>query len=732
MTRDDAVQEIRSKWRYFFPPDKSKKGIVCPICGNGSGSDGDGIRSNPKSKKPGGLICFKCGFKGDILDLLQQTTGGDYNTVLRMAADQLNITIDPYRQTAADDFKKAPQKATGAAGAAAKPSGDSLTAAAAETQQSGTQESTATDYTEYFKECRARLTDPAAVSYLQARGISPETAAAYWVGFDPAWKHPKAPAAVKTTPRLIIPTSTTSYLARDTRANLEGQAKQYAKSKVGSVHLYNPQALKKNIDVLFITEGEIDALSIIEAGGEAVGLGSAGNYRKLVKLLEEKAPLCPLILALDNDEAGRKTTEELKKELHRLGIEHCDINLYGEAKDANEALTKDRAALERAIAEAKARAAEEARAEQEAEREEYLESSVSNHLEAFRQNIKDSAKATFSPTGFSELDRILDGGLYAGLYIIGAISSLGKTTFCLQVCDQIAAAGRDVIIFSLEMAKDELIAKSISRLSYVEAMERHGTSAAAKTTRGVLTGSRWEYYNADELEVLEAAINNYSGYAGHIFIHEGVGNIGVEQVKETIEKHVRVTGSRPVVLIDYLQILAPYDPRSTDKQNTDKAVLELKRLSRDFSIPIIGISSFNRENYTAPVNMASFKESGAVEYSSDVLMGIQYDGMDWQRGESEKERNKRIRALFDENIANGRAGKPQRLQLKVLKNRNGTKGNAYIDFISMFNYFVSHGQPLPGSGTQEAAQDPKKEDFHQMTADEWITFEGENSPFIDL
>ena len=282
------------------------------------------------------------------------------------------------------------------------------------------------------------------------------------------------------------------------------------------------------------------------------------------------------------------------------------------------------------------------------------------------------------------------------------------------------------------MAKDELIAKSISRLSYVEAMERHGTSAAAKTTRGVLTGSRWEYYNADELEVLEAAINNYSGYAGHIFIHEGVGNIGVEQVKETIEKHVRVTGSRPVVLIDYLQILAPYDPRFTDKQNTDKAVLELKRLSRDFSIPIIGISSFNRENYTAPVNMASFKESGAVEYSSDVLMGIQYDGMDWQRGESEKERNKRIRALFDENIANGRAGKPQRLQLKVLKNRNGTKGNAYIDFISMFNYFVSHGQPLPGSGTQEAAQDPKKEDFHQMTADEWITFEGENSPFIDL
>ena len=104
MTRDEAVQEIRSKWRYFFPPDKSGKGIVCPICGNGSGSDGDGIRSNPKSKKPGGLICFKCGFKGDILDLLQQTTGADYNTTLSTAADSLGITIGRYRPTAADDF----------------------------------------------------------------------------------------------------------------------------------------------------------------------------------------------------------------------------------------------------------------------------------------------------------------------------------------------------------------------------------------------------------------------------------------------------------------------------------------------------------------------------------------------------------------------------------------------------------------------------------------------------
>jgi replicative DNA helicase len=52
-----------------------------------------------------------------------------------------------------------------------------------------------------------------------------------------------------------------------------------------------------------------------------------------------------------------------------------------------------------------------------------------------------------------------------------------------------------------------------------------------------------------------------------------------------------------VIIIDYLQILSLAELRGSDKQNTDKSVFELKRLSRDFKIPIIGISSLNRDNY---------------------------------------------------------------------------------------------------------------------------------------
>ncbi len=77
----------------------------------------------------------------------------------------------------------------------------------------------------------------------------------------------------------------------------------------------------------------------------------------------------------------------------------------------------------------------------------------------------------------------------------------------------------------------------------------------------------------------------------------------------------------------------------------------------------------------------------AIEYSSDCLIGLQYDGMDYQEEEADKAREKRIRELMKQVIEDGKAGKPQRIQVKVLKHRNGSKGNAYLDFYPMFNYF---------------------------------------------
>ena len=87
---------------------------------------------------------------------------------------------------------------------------------------------------------------------------------------------------------MIIPTSRTSYLARDTRKTTEipENQRKYVKSKVGSVHIFNEKALNGISSVFYIVEGELDALSIIDVGGNAVGLGSVSNINSLLTVLD--------------------------------------------------------------------------------------------------------------------------------------------------------------------------------------------------------------------------------------------------------------------------------------------------------------------------------------------------------------------------------------------------------------------------------------------------------------
>ena len=293
------------------------------------------------------------------------------------------------------------------------------------------------------------------------------------------------------------------------------------------------------------------------------------------------------------------------------------------------------------------------------------------------------------PTGFCALDGELDGGLYPGLYIIGAISSLGKTTFCLQMADQIAkGSGRDVLVFSLEMSREELMAKSVSRLTAEESLKANGNLSQAKSTRGILSGERFASYSESDRNLIARAIDEYRTFAGRIYIHEGNGETTSETIRRVTERHASATGNAPVVLIDYLQIIDPGRSARglTDKQATDRNVKALKSLSCDLEATVVCISSFNRDNYSSSVNMASFKESGAIEYSSDVLMGLQYKEMD---GISKDGGNVRAKAqnITEKAAKDAKSLKPVRLQLKIIKNRNGSKGSVDFDFYPAFNRF---------------------------------------------
>ena len=108
----------------------------------------------------------------------------------------------------------------------------------------------------------------------------------------------------------------------------------------------------------------------------------------------------------------------------------------------------------------------------------YEKENVLNYLDEFNELIKDTKYNPPLSTGIDELDRALEGGFYKkNLVILGAISSLGKTTLALQIGDNVARNGTDVLIFSLEMSKEELIAKSLSRNSYLKAYDKHYTGS---------------------------------------------------------------------------------------------------------------------------------------------------------------------------------------------------------------------------------------------------------------
>lgn len=327
----------------------------------------------------------------------------------------------------------------------------------------------------------------------------------------------------------------------------------------------------------------------------------------------------------------------------------------------------------------------------------YEKENCSNYVDDFVKEVMERMKTPAISTGFSQLDEILDGGLYPGLYIIGAISSLGKTTFTTQIMDNIAKQGRDVLFFSLEMARHEIMAKSISRETHILLDEIKGDLKDGCTTREVMTGKPWTEGNNNKIYSLEKGIERYRKYSKHLRVSEGMGDIGTKDVREKVRNHIWATreeGSQPpVVIIDYAQILSSEEKYGTDKMRVDKNVLELKRLSRDYNIPLIAISSFNRDNYTSPVNLASFKESGAVEYSSDTLIGLQFEGMDYEEDESKQSREKRIRILFKEQEQNGKEGRTQDIQLKVLKNRNGGRGETRMNFYPMHNFFEEKYKP---------------------------------------
>lgn len=632
---------------------KDKKGFICPSCGHGKG--GDGVT---RKKNHAGFKCFACEKVDTSLNWLRQSprySSVEFPLFAKDVAGQLGIQLE-YDNTGNTAIKEAiPTKQQTPATKEEKPK---------------------TDFTRYYNECKQDI-EPA-YRYMQSRGISRKTCEANHVYYD------------KKAEAVVLAATKSCCLLRATGEYIRGWDKKKAFKKDSKAYTWGLWHLKGEIDKpVFIVEGAIDALSIIEVGGLAIGLQSVVFKQSFLKWFEaNKAKFnmrSHFILALDNDAAGRKANEELKTALDEKGIS-CFIysKLSGEYKDPNERLVHDREGLSREV---------NRTAEEWNKLSLFADSNLGCLDDIF--NVYRAQKQVYK-TGFDNLDDVLGGGLYRGLYFIGAISSLGKTTFILQIADQLAAAGHHVIYISLEMSKAELVAKSLSRISEENYLKRQKPAQIkALTTRDIL--SRYNSIQGDSdspaFNALSEATGRYKEFAGNLFVYARVGDIGITEIESLVRNHIKKTGMKPVVMIDYLQIMKPIaDPAiKTDKQQIDQAVKRLKLLAENNDVPILAISSFNRMNYNEPVNMASFKESGAVEYTSDVLIGLQYEFMNFKQNgdswEKEGERTKRLHTDMKNANRLSERGEPILVECKILKNRNGRKESCYFNTYMKYNRY---------------------------------------------
>lgn len=510
----------------------------------------------------------------------------------------------------------------------------------------------------------------------------------------------------------------TDYQARYiTPINNGGTKAQRYKHK-GRVSLYDYfqlLSLPTSMNIV-ICEGEIDSLSIFDlrfdAKEELKGLGSIALSgvantnllrNKLEDIPEETRKDYHFLIALDNDRAGQDTTKIIEEMLTELGYPYSTMDLLKENKDINERLQKDRSGL---LEDIKAYMSDFSNIENqeknifEKNKEEYLSHNTSKtHLNALLSDFTSKNDKVSINTNFEALNGLFYG-VSKGVITLGALSSLGKTTLLLQLADQLASNNdTDILYFSLEQSGKELVSKSLSRFTFLNALDQLEDTSKAKYSNRILAtkldnNNEFEGYDLTERILLNKSIYQYDMLSNRLFIIEpkNTNSLTIKDIEEAIEKHISITGNKPIVFIDYLQIIAPEDKHLNDKQAVDINISNLRRICSIYDLLVFAISSVGRGSYNSSIEMDSYKESGAIEYGSDILLGLNFTRFE----EEEIEKmlgNENKKAEVRKVIKEEKDKRPRNVYLEVLKNRNGKVGDKiYFHYYPEFNTFIELDQ----------------------------------------
>jgi replicative DNA helicase len=234
-----------------------------------------------------------------------------------------------------------------------------------------------------------------------------------------------------------------------------------------------------------------------------------------------------------------------------------------------------------------------------------LETILADSFDRLDELHKDKGKIRGVPTGYKDLDNMLAGLQRSDLFVLAARPSMGKTAFALNLAHNIAVQSKvPVLVFSMEMSKEQLVDRMLSRESGVDAW-------ALRT--GNLTDA--------DFEQLGQAMGTLS--EAQIYIDDTPGiTVSDLRTKARREAHNHELG---LIIVDYLQLMSGgsrFGGESNRVQEISEISRGLKGVARELNVPVMALSQLSRSvesrNPQIP-QLADLRESGSIEQDADVV-----------------------------------------------------------------------------------------------------------------
>ena len=233
-------------------------------------------------------------------------------------------------------------------------------------------------------------------------------------------------------------------------------------------------------------------------------------------------------------------------------------------------------------------------------------------------------------TGFNDFDEKTTGLQPSDMIVIAARPSMGKTTFALNIAEEIGVhQKKGVLIFSLEMSKEQLVQRMLCSYARVN---------LHRVRRGFLSQEDWPKLVHAANQLSEAPI-----------LIDDTPSISVLDMRAKARR-MKSAYDIQLVIVDYLQLMQSYDRRSENRQQEISDISRaIKSLARELNVPVVVVSQLNRAAENRPDHrpqLSDLRESGAIEQDSDVVVMLlrkEYYNADDSPGEAEvniaKQRN---------------------------------------------------------------------------------------------